>query len=133
MEKEVILDNENITIWYYNSEKIIHQQFHKLTHGNEFREALIEIAGMFEIRGATKYLSDDRKNTVINREDMEWLKTVWRPRVTKTKWEYWAIVLPDADQGRIVMEKIINEYFSLGITLELFVNPVEALNWLENQ
>jgi hypothetical protein len=132
MDKEIILENENITIWYYNSKKIVHHQIYKFTEGKEFRNALNTIAGIFETKGATKYLSDDRKNTVINRDDMEWLKTEWRPRVTKTGWEYWGIVLPDEFAGKIVMETIINEYFNFDITLQLFINPDEALSWLES-
>ncbi|MBN2401370.1 MAG: hypothetical protein JXN64_03130 [Spirochaetes bacterium] len=133
MEKEVILENENITIWYYNSSKIVHHQIHKFTQGKEFRDALNAVAGTFETKGAVKYLSDDRKNAAFSREDAEWLRTVWRPRVTGTGWKYWAIVLPDENAGRMVMETIISDYFYLGITLQLFVNPEEALKWLESQ
>jgi hypothetical protein len=132
MEKEVLFTNEKITIWYYNSKKIIHHQIHKYMEGKEFRDAMTQIAVAFETEGATKYLSDDRKSTVISNDDIEWLRNVWRPRVTKTGWRYWAIVLPDAAPGRIVMEKIITDYFTLGITLQLFVNADEALKWLEN-
>jgi hypothetical protein len=133
MDKKVILENENITIWYYNSEKIVHHQIHKFLHGKAFQNALTEVAAIFETKGVTKFLSDDRKNTVISQDDMKWLKTVWRPRAIKAGWKYWAIVLPDASVGKMVMEKIINEYFNLGVTLQLFINPDEALKWLESQ
>jgi hypothetical protein len=133
MDKEVILENENITIWYYNSKKIVHHQFHKFTKGMAFQNALNKTSEIIETKGAIKFLSDDRKNTVISPDDMKWLKTVWRPRVIKAGWKYWAIVLPDADVGRMVMETIINEYFDLGVTLQLFVNSDEALKWLETQ
>ncbi len=133
MDKEVILEDENITIWYYNSKKIVHHQIHKSTQGKAFRNALTEVAAIFETKGAKKFLSDDRKNTFISHDDTEWLKNVWRPRVIKAGWKYWAIVLPDAGTGRMVMETIINEYFNLDVTLQLFINPDEALKWLETQ
>jgi hypothetical protein len=133
MDKEIILENENITIWYYNSTKIVHHQFHKLTQGEPFRNALTVVAAIFETKGAAKFLSDDRKNIVISKDDTKWLKTVWRLQAIKAGWKYWAIVLPDASMGRMVMETIINEYFDLGVTLQLFVNPDEALKWLETQ
>jgi len=61
MEKEVVLDNEFITIWYHHDKKIVHHQFHKFTCGKDLQDGLSEGATILEKNGARKWLSDDRK------------------------------------------------------------------------
>ena len=48
MDKEIVLNNEYITIWYYHQKKIIHHEFHKFTHGKEFQDALSTGAAILE-------------------------------------------------------------------------------------
>jgi hypothetical protein len=133
MDKEVVLDNEHITIWYHRDKKIVHHQFHKFTYGKDLQEGLSQGAAILEKNGARKWLSDDRKNTVIGKEDMEWTATVWRPRVIKAGWKYWALVLPEKTIGQMVMKRIIKEYADTGVTVKLFTDPDEAMKWLEAQ
>jgi len=133
MDKEVVLDNEYITIWYYHQKKIVHHEFHKFTHGKTLQGALSEGAAILEKNRAQKWLSDDRKNTVIGKDDMEWTATVWRPRVIKAGWKYWALVLPEKVVGQMVMKRIIKEYADTGVTVEIFSDPDKAMKWLEAQ
>lgn len=133
MNKEVVLDNEYITVWYYPDKKIIHHQFHKFTCGKDLQDGLSEGATILEKNRARKWLSDDRKNTVIGKEDMEWTATVWRPRVIKAGWKYWALVLPEKTVGQMVMKRIVNEYADTGVTVKMFSDPDEAMRWLEAQ
>ena len=133
MDKEIILENEYITIWYHNSKKIVHHQFHKFTYGNPFQDGLSEGAAILEKNGAKKWLSDDRQNPVMKQEDMKWTSTVWRPRVIKAGWKYWAIILPEQIAGKMAMKKIVEEYADLGVMVRIFSDSDEALNWLETQ
>jgi hypothetical protein len=133
MDKEVVLENEFITIWYHRDKKVVHHQFHKFTCGKDLHDALSEGVAILEKNGARKWLSDDRKNTVIGKEDMEWTATVWRPRVIKAGWKYWALVLPEKIVGQMVMKRIVKEYADTGVTVELFSDPEEAMKWLEAQ
>jgi hypothetical protein len=132
MDKEIIFENEFLTIWYYNSKKIIHHQFHQFTHGKTFRDGLTEGAATFENKGADKWLSDDRKNPVMKQDDMQWTATVWRPRVINAGLKYRAIVLPESTVGQMAMNKIIKEYTGLGVTIQAFSDPDKALKWLES-
>jgi len=133
MEKEVVLDNEFVTIWYHHDKKVVHHQFHKFTCAKDLQDALSQGAAILEKNGARKWLSDDRKNTVIGKEDMEWTATVWRPRVIKAGWKYWALVLPEKIVGQMVMKRIVKEYADTGVTVKLFSDPDEAMKWLETQ
>jgi len=133
MDKEVILDNEHMTMWYYPRKKIVHHQFHKFTYGKTLRDGLSAGAVMLEEKGAQKWLSDDRKNTGLGKDDMDWTATVWRPRVIKAGWKYWALVLPEKIIGQMNMKRIIAEYANTGVTVQVFSNPDEAMTWLEAQ
>jgi hypothetical protein len=88
---------------------------------------------LFENNRADKWLSDDRKNPVMKQEDMTWAKTEWRPRMIKAGLKYWAIVLPESTVGQMAINKIVKEYENLGVTLQVFTNPDEALKWLETK
>ena len=133
MDKEVILDNEHMTMWYYPRKKIVHHQFHKFTYGKTLRDGLSAGAVMLEEKGAQKWLSDDRKNTGLGKDDMDWTATVWRPRAIKAGWKYWALVLPEKIIGQMSMKRIIAEYANTGVTVHVFSNPDEAMTWLEAQ
>jgi hypothetical protein len=57
VDKEVILDNEYMTIWYYPQKKIVHHQIHKFTYGQALRDGLSAGAARFEERGGSKIFS----------------------------------------------------------------------------
>ena len=133
MDKEVILDNEYITVWYYPDKKIVHHQMHKFTYGKTLHDGLSAGAAILEEKGAQKWLSDDRKNTGLGKDDMNWTATVWRPRVVKAGWKYWALVLPEKIIGQMSMKRIIEEYANTGVTVQMFSDPDEAMRWLETQ
>ena len=129
----MILDNEFMTLWYHPDKKIIHHEFHKFTQGETLRDCLSAGAEQMEFKGAQKWLSDDRKNTVVGEDDMKWTSTVWRPRVIKAGWKYWALVLPEKTIGKMNMNRIIKDYGETGVTVQAFSDPDEALKWLEAQ
>jgi len=133
MSETIIVDNEYVTLWYHPEHKVIHHQFHKYTYGEALREAFTEGAKLMEKYGAKKWLSDDRKNSALTKEDMEWADTVWRPRVIKAGYKYWALVLPEKIVGQMNLKQIIKQkYANLGITVELFNGPDEAMQWLKS-
>jgi hypothetical protein len=133
MDKELILDNGYMTVWYYPVMKIVHHQMHKFTYGQALRDGLSAGATLLEEKGAQKWLSDDRKNTTLGKDDLNWTATFWRPRVKKAGLKYWAIVLPEKVFGQMVMKQIIEEYANTGVTVQIFTDPAEAMKWLEAQ
>ena len=133
MDKEIILDNEYMTVWYYPHKKIVHHEFHKFTYGQTLYDGLSAGAAILEERGAQKWLSDHRKKIGSEKDDLNWTATVWRPRVKKAGLKYWAIVLPEKIFGQMVMKRIIEEYANTGVTIQTFSDPDEAMKWLEAQ
>jgi hypothetical protein len=132
MSKMVILDNEYFTLWYHPEAKIVHHQVHKFVYGEKFRTMLTTGTETMRKYGATKWLSDDRTNTVLRKEDTQWGQANWFPQTVQAGWKYSAIVLPMNAIGKESTEKEVQFWASQGITARHFTNPEEALKWLEN-
>ncbi len=128
-----ILDNEFVTMWYYPDKKIIHHQFHKFLHGQAFREAMNAGTDVMRQYGATKWLSDDRKNSAMPLVDLEWGRTDWFPRVKAAGWKFWAMVLPESIIGQMNMQREVKINAEKGIITNIFSEPLEAMAWLERQ
>ena len=133
MDKELILDNEYMTVWYYPHKKIVHHEFHKFTYGKTLYDGLSAGAAILEEREAQKWLSDHRKKIGSDKDDLNWTATVWRHRVIKAGLKYWAMILPEKILGQMAMKRIIGEYADTGVTVQTFSDPDEAMRWLESQ
>ena len=128
--REVVLDNEYVTIWCYPTKGIIHHQFQGYVFGEPFRELLMTGVEAFENHRCTKWLSDDRLFGAILPEDKKWSDTVWRPRVLKAGWKYWAMLLPDSTTGKMNIQKMLDQYAALGVSTQIHTSPEDALHWL---
>ncbi len=132
MQRETILDTPYATLWYYPEFEVIHHQFHKYIHGDELRDVLSQGLALFQERGAQKWLSDDRKNSALPQEDIDWAQQYWLSPMIASGWKYWAAIMPDSPVGKANMKRVINAYASQGIRVEIFELPEEALEWLES-
>jgi hypothetical protein len=133
MSDIVVLDNESITLWYHPEKKIVHHEMHKFTFGKAFQDALTEGVELLKQNKAQKWLSDDRMNPVLTKEDTDWAVSQWFPQTVKAGWKYWAIVQPKQIIGKINMEKFAQQYAEHGIVAKMFSDPSEAMKWLESQ
>lgn len=133
MSAITVHESEYATIWYHPESKIVHHKFHKFIYGEEFRKVLESGLQLFQEKGAAKWLSDDRLNSAIPREDGEWGIVNWSPRVMAAGWKYWAIVMPDKNIGKKNMELFMKTYIEQGLTIETFEDADEALKWLESK
>jgi hypothetical protein len=131
MIQNTILDTEYATVWYYPEPKIVHHVFHKFIYGPEFRNVLETGLDAFKKHGAQKWLSDDRKNSALPTEDLQWGTTVWFHQAYDAGWKYWALVMPDKVAGQMNMNRIMKQYIEQGLTIKVFSDPDEALKWLE--
>ena len=133
MSKTIVLKNTHLTLWIHEDTKIVHHRFSRFTHGDSFRngmEAGLEVLKKYK---ATKWLSDDRKNSALPREDIEWSRANWGPAAIKAGWKHWAIVQPINIVGQMNIKKCIEIYTELGLNVKAFSDPDEALKWLEQQ
>lgn len=132
MSKTTVIDNDYATLWYHADNKIVHHQFHKFIHGEQFRGVLEKGLEIFKEYGATKWLSDDRLNSALPKEDGIWGLTDWNPRVFESGWKYWAVVMPDKVIGQTNMDYLMRENIERGLTVKVFEDADEALDWLKS-
>lgn len=130
MEKTIIVDNEYATLWYYPESQTVHHQFHKFIHGKVLRDLLARGLDTFQQHNANKWLSDDRKNSALPQADYEWANNHWVNPMIDSGWKYWAMVLPDNTVGKTVMKRVIEDYATRGLTVEIFETPEAAYDWL---
>ena len=133
MSPMTIIDNEYASLWFHPTNKIVHHQFHQFVHGAHFRQILERGAEVFEQNGSQKWLSDDRDNSALLQEDSQWAIDVWQPRVMNAGWKYWALVMPKKVVGKMNMKQFVEMYRDQGITVEVFEEADQALQWLERQ
>jgi hypothetical protein len=127
-----LLDNEYVTLLFHPEKKIIHHEFKKFIFGDSFRQVLLTGLDAMKKNGATKWLSDDRANSALPREDGEWALSVWTPQVVAAGWKYWAIVLPEKAIGQMSMKKFMEENSKRGVMTRGFPTSQAALKWLES-
>lgn len=132
-DRQTIHDNELISVYYYPDKKIVHHEFHKRASGQPLQDAFTDSAKMMEKTRCGKYLSDDRKNSVYAEEDRKWSATHFGPRLRKAGMNYWAVLLPEKAIGQLNMKEVIKRYAEEGVTVEIFDDPVKAMEWLESQ
>ena len=133
MEKQTILETPFATLWFHPDQGIVHHQIHKYIFGEHFRNLLMTGLDVLKAHRATKWLSDDRKNGALPREDREWADVNWYPRAVAEGWRYWAVVQPESVVGQMNMRKIAGPTgpnAPLGVVVGIFDDPDEAFRWI---
>jgi len=131
--RSTLLDGPRASVWYYPDRKIIHHQFRAFVHGNELRAVLDTGVEAFQRHSAHKWLSDDRGNSALTREDSQWVTDDWLPRVMAAGWTHWALVMPEKVIGQLNMRRFVKTFGDQGVTTRIFPSPEEALVWLGSQ
>ncbi len=133
VNKEILIDNDYASLWYYPDTKIIHHKFKKFIYGDQLKKVFETGAEYFEKKRCKKWLSDDRNNSALRKADLEWTSQYWKQRILDAGWKYWAIMMPDLQVGKMSLKPIINDFKELGVTVELFDDVELAYNWLSKQ
>lgn len=129
MSEQIVFKSESAVLRYH-SEGIVHHEFLKRMVGKDFRDVLDKGAQQLVVHRATKWLSDDRKNTVLEEADEKWAQTDWFPRVVAAGWKYWAIVNPEKAVGQLQMNRHAKTFELGGIKVAMFKDPKAAMAWL---
>jgi hypothetical protein len=132
MTTMTLLETDYATLRYYPETKIMHHTFHKFIYGTQLRNVMLKGLECFQQYGLTKWLSDDRKNSVLPQADFDWSLEEWLPPMLKAGWTHWAIILPEGAVGQQAMTRLIESYAERGLIIEVFSAPEEAMQWLES-
>ncbi len=99
-------------------------------------EEVVELfnTGYEEVRKnmGNKWMSDNTNLIVYKPEDIEWINTVWLPKMLNIGWKHWAVLEPKLATGNISMRSFIGYYQERGINLKIFHDYDEALNWISS-
>ena len=133
MQSITLHDNGYATMWYHPDKKIVHHQIHKFIFGEELQKLLLTGTEALRKNRASKWLSDDRSNAALRKEDLEWGMTNWFPQALQAGWKFWAIVQPEKIIAQMNMEKVVEDYAKAGMTAKFFTDPDQAMKWLESQ
>ena len=129
MAVTVILKNDSAVLKYHST-GIIHHEFLKRMVGKDLREVLNAGLQQMVKTKAIKWLSDDRKNTVLSEDDENWAQKDWFPRAVASGWKYWAIVNPEKAVGQLQMKGNAKSMEMAGVKVAFFSEPEQALAWL---
>lgn len=130
---QTVIDNDYASLKVYPDKKIVHHEFKKFFFGDNFKNFMMDAADVFIKHACNKWLSDDRGNSAIRQEDLQWAQENWEPKILKAGWKYWAIIMPEKAIGQMNMKKIIERYKQKGIIVNAFSSTEAALSWLEAQ
>jgi len=133
MAKTVVHDTPSVTVWYHADSGIVHSQVHKFVTGKEFQDFLMAGYAVLVKNKAKKWLSDDRSNSVLRKEDVDWGNQNWFPKCVAAGWKYWAIVQPAKVLAAAPMERLVEDFKKFGVTSKFFSDPISAQSWLESQ
>jgi hypothetical protein len=116
---------------YHPEEKIVHHTFHQTIGGQEFRQILTTGIELMKKHEATKWLSDDRENSVLSPEDSEWAMKEWFPNAKNAGWKFWALVVPTDILARMNLKQFVDDYHQQGLRIMVFTDPDQAMEWLK--
>jgi hypothetical protein len=129
---EVVFNCEQITVWSYPEQRLIHHQIHKYCHGEPFRAALTAGTQAMQQQRALAWLSDDRLNGPLPHDDEQWGATHWFQQTRAAGWKYWAMVLPERAVGKLNVKRLIELCRKRGIEAQTFLEPGSARDWLRS-
>jgi hypothetical protein len=131
MATVTILDDEHMSLWYHPDTGIVHHRINGYLPQGGFRRLLNASAELLETHGATKYVSDDQRNVVVDPDDIKWADDNWYPRVIKAGLKRWALVLPGTMVGTLQAKSVLETRRKQGLDVEGFERIEAALAWLE--
>ena len=94
MARVEVFSNEQITVFYHQTEKIIHHVMKGQVYGQPFHDAILAGTNAMIVNNVVKWLSDDRLNPMLKPTDQKWAIEEWQPKILAAGWKYWALILP---------------------------------------
>ncbi len=131
MPNIMVVNTPDATMSYDSDRGIVHHQIHRPLSTQDFRTLLDTGTTLLQENGAQKWLSDDRGHGPVSTEDSEWAMADWLPRALQAGWKYWALVVPHDAAARANMADVISSFYERGLRIQVFSNPDEAWEWIE--
>ncbi|MBN2526172.1 MAG: STAS/SEC14 domain-containing protein [Deltaproteobacteria bacterium] len=130
---KIVKKTKLFTLRVYPELGIVSHQMNGFVEGADFQDMMLTGVAAYEEHGCTKYLSDDSMNPMMNQEDLKWGREVWEPKILKAGWKFWALVVPEKIFAKMAMRGVMQRYEDMGVSVKVFKEYDEALDWLEKQ
>ncbi|MDG5767421.1 hypothetical protein QA596_08090 [Balneolales bacterium ANBcel1] len=130
MEKLTLIKNEKYSLFCYPKQRIVRHVLNTFVFGKDFQTLMTTGADAFIKYNCNKWLSDDRSNSALRKDDIEWGQTHWEGRILEKGWKYWALVMPEKVVGQMNMRPIIDRYANMGVEVKVFSNARQGFDWL---
>ncbi len=127
-----ILDNEFVTLVYEDENALLFDVY-KANIAFETIQASLN-AGLQKMNEthANRWLTDTRAIGGFSEAGAQWVLTDWAPRALEAGWKYWALVVPEAMEGRVAMVQFVNAFAQVGIRVRVFIDINKARQWVVN-
>lgn len=132
MPKTVVASSPFMKVYYEPETKIVSHEILQYASGQPLHEGLMAGVEALKKNKAHKWLSDDRNNGALSKEDQEWVNNVWIKQAIAAGWKSWALVMPASVIGQHNMKRFCEEFAQLGVTVKTFSDPALALTWLKS-
>ncbi len=129
-QKQVIHESPYMSVWIHPRDGVVEHVIHRYVYGKRLREGLLAGTEAMANHGASKWLSDDRKNGALPRADAQWGKEIWFPRTLKAGWKYWALIVPKSAAGESSVKRLLEDYAKAGLIASVFTEPADGMAWL---
>ncbi len=133
MNYDQVFDSDYGTVYYNAEHNYVYHVIKQPAVGAQVRDVLEAGLEALKANGASKWLSDDRKNGPVVPEDVEWSLADWGPRTAAEGWTHWALVVPEEVAGRASMAAVVEAYYKLGVHVAVFTELEEAETWLTSR
>lgn len=133
LERQVVIDNEYVTLWYRPDGRIVHHRLHRFVVRRAFEEFLLAGVDLLLRHRAACWLSDDRANPVLAPDLQAWAREQWFPLARAAGWRHWAMLPPSSELGRWTTQRAVDEYAAAGIEFRAFADEAAALDWLRDR
>ena len=106
-------------------------EWHGYANSEEFRNGTELMLNTLILNNTYKVLGDIRSMTIIGMDDQKWLETNFLPRAIKFGFKKLAIVTPQAYFNKVAVESISYKVDKEQLSITMFNNYEEAVNYLE--
>jgi hypothetical protein len=126
---QIFTDN-NLDIYHYPEQKIMHYYWKKRTLGEDYRRLFLKGLTLSDSYPTQYFLSDICNQGIVGTEDRKWFESVAIPGAIERGLKRAAVIF-DGNAFKIYYLNLLLQTFAKkGVPMKFFKDKDEAVNWL---
>jgi hypothetical protein len=123
--------NNYCHIYFYETISVVHVEWNeKMAKSEGFMEACEFALNLMTEKKIYKMIADNRKVSVVTRDNQNWLTENWFPRAISNGFRYSAVVVPDDEFVKYTVKKMESKIDNSLFTAQYFTSVEDAKAWL---